>query len=297
MDIGGYLSSRKTCVDEALGRYLPRTKNAEIDVLLRAMGRGLLAGGKRLRPILTLAAAEAVGGSIEVVLPAACAIEMIHAYSLIHDDLPEMDDAALRRGMPTVHKDFGQAMAVLAGDALLTEAFHLLCREEGAAAVPAALRVRVIREVAEAAGWQGMVGGQVLDLAFEEKEADLAALESIHKGKTSAMIVVSVRTGAILAGADEESLDALERYARAVGLAFQIMDDLLDVSGTEEETGKDVGKDADLGKATFPALLGVEESRRRTLELRGAAIEALSGFDERAEPLRAIAEFVVNRRS
>jgi geranylgeranyl diphosphate synthase, type II len=214
---------------------------------------------------------------------------------LIHDDLPAMDDDDFRRGNPTNHKVYGEATAILAGDALLTEAFILLSTGDGGD--PAA-RLRVVHEIANASGSRGMVGGQVVDMESEGKrEIDLATLSYIHTHKTGALMRASVRAGAILGGASEQSLDALTRYADAIGLAFQIADDILDVEGTTEELGKDAGSDQARGKATYPALVGLEASKARAQELVQIALDALSGFDERAEPLRLIASYIVKRKS
>ena len=290
-----YLKTRCQLVDEALGRFLPEADELPAS-LHGSMRYSVFAGGKRVRPILLLAACEAVGGQVPVALPAACAMEMIHTYSLIHDDLPAMDDDDFRRGNPTNHKVYGEATAILAGDALLTEAFILLARAEDGAD-PAA-RLRVIHEIAHASGSRGMVGGQVVDMESEGKgEVDLATLSYIHTHKTGALIRASVRAGAILGGASVESLEALTRYGDAIGLAFQIADDILDVEGTTEELGKDAGSDQARGKATYPALMGLEASKERARELVQMALDALSVFDERAEPLRAIASYIVKRKS
>jgi geranylgeranyl diphosphate synthase, type II len=296
MDLKEYLKNRCQLVDEALDRFLP--DGSELPASLHgSMRYSVFAGGKRVRPILLLAACETVGGEIRGAMPAACAMEMIHTYSLIHDDLPAMDDDDFRRGNPTNHKVYGEATAILAGDALLTEAFILLARaEEGAH--PAA-RLRVIHEIAHASGSRGMVGGQVVDMESEGKdvEIDLATLSYIHTHKTGALIRASVRAGAILGGASVESLAALTRYGEAIGLAFQIADDILDVEGTTEELGKDAGSDQARGKATYPALVGLEASKARAAELVEMALDALAPFDERAEPLRAIASYIVKRKS
>ena len=295
MDLKEYLKSRCQLVDDALDRFLP--KGDELPASLHgSMRYSVFAGGKRVRPILLLAACEAVGGQVPAALPAACAMEMIHTYSLIHDDLPAMDDDDFRRGNPTNHKVYGEATAILAGDALLTEAFILLARSEDGPH-PAA-RLRVIHEIAHASGSRGMVGGQVVDMESEGKgEIDLATLSYIHTHKTGALIRASVRAGAILGGASTESLAALTRYGEAIGLAFQIADDILDVEGTTEELGKDAGSDQARGKATYPALVGLEASKARAEELVQMALDALARFDERAEPLRAIASYIVKRKS
>jgi geranylgeranyl diphosphate synthase type II len=295
MDLKDYLKERCQLVDQALERFLPAS--GELPASLHgSMRYSVFAGGKRVRPILLLAACETVGGDLQQALPAACAMEMIHTYSLIHDDLPAMDDDDFRRGNPTNHKVYGEATAILAGDALLTEACILLSRD-GDAGDPAA-RLRVIHEIAHASGSRGMVGGQVVDMESEGKgEIDLAVLSYIHTHKTGALIRASVRAGAILGGASDGSLAALTRYGDAIGLAFQIADDILDVEGTTEELGKDAGSDQARGKATYPALVGLEASKTRARELVQRALDALASFDERAEPLRAIASYIVKRKS
>ncbi len=285
--------------------------------LREAMCYSLLAPGKRLRPMLALLAAEACGGSIEPAMPAACAVEMIHAYSLIHDDLPAMDDDDLRRGRPTCHKAFDEATAILAGDALLTLAFEVLAREIEPPAVAAAC----CAALAEAAGACNMVGGQADDVQSDEcglineKENDEARmtndefcnlrhssfvlrhslLESIHHRKTGAMIQVSLRLGAMVAGATADQRTALDAYGRRVGLAFQITDDLLDVRSTESATGKRVGKDAQRGKLTFPGLLGIDQSAQHAEQLIAEACEALAPFGVRADGLLALARYILER--
>jgi geranylgeranyl diphosphate synthase type II len=261
------------------------------------MRYSLLAGGKRLRPILCVAAAEAVGGKETQALPAACALECIHTYSLIHDDLPAMDDDDLRRGRPTSHKVFGEAMAILAGDALLTYAFQLLSDpalyEEQ---VKPEVMVEVIRFVADAAGAQGMVGGQVADVEAEGRHVDPAGLAYIHTHKTAALIRASVVSGALLGGGSSEEVEALARYGSAIGLAFQIVDDILDVIGDSESLGKAVGGDAAHDKATYPAVHGLEASRAEAEKLIKEACDALEPFGERGAPLEALALFVLERQ-
>ncbi|WP_224981427.1 polyprenyl synthetase family protein [Geomonas agri] len=294
MDLKEYLKQKCQLVDQALERYLPDANELPAS-LHSAMRYSVFAGGKRVRPVLMLAASEAVGGSADAVMPAACAMEMIHTYSLIHDDLPAMDNDDFRRGNPTNHKVYGEATAILAGDALLTEAFILL--SNGTGGDPAA-RLRVIQEIAVASGSRGMVGGQVVDMESEGRhDVDLATLSYIHTHKTGALIRASVRCGAILGAATEEQFKSLTRYADAIGLAFQIADDILDVEGTTEELGKDAGSDQARGKATYPALMGLEASKARAHELVEIALDALATFDERAEPLRAIASYIVKRKS
>ena len=259
--------------------------------LAEAMRYSLLGGGKRLRPLLVLMAAEACGCDFQQALPAACAVEMVHTYSLIHDDLPAMDDDDLRRGRPTCHKVYGEALAILAGDALLTLAFEVLARHTR----PPDVAARCCAVLAEAAGAAGMVGGQVDDLAAEQFGGGLETLESIHARKTGALLLASLRLGAICAHAVEQQSRALHDYGRRLGLAFQITDDLLDVHGDEAAMGKRVKKDSSRRKLTFPALLGVDESRRRAGVLIDEACAALSPLGQRAERLEHIARYVMER--
>jgi len=297
MDLKKYLKERCQLVDEALDRFLPPTDELPAS-LHKSMRYSVFAGGKRVRPILMLAACEAVGGEIGQAVPAACAMEMIHTYSLIHDDLPAMDDDDFRRGNPTNHKVFGEAVAILAGDALLTQAFILLSSPEYAEKTGAGRLFPVIREIAWCAGSHGMVGGQVVDMESEgTRDIDLATVQYIHTHKTGALIKASVKSGALLGGADETSLAAMTRYGEAIGLAFQIADDILDIEGTTEEIGKDAGSDEARGKATYPAVVGMAEAKKRAGELVGMALDALSVFDEKADPLREIAKYIVYRKS
>lgn len=254
--------------------------------LLEAIRYSLLGSGKRLRPALALGAAEIIAGDDTVALPAACALEMIHTYSLIHDDLPAMDDDDLRRGRPTLHKAYDEATAILAGDALLTMAFDVAA-ESG--------NTRVIREIAQAAGVTGMVGGQFLDLEAEGKAVALEPLQQIHAAKTGALIRASVRCGALLAGAPSDALDALTHYAEHIGLAFQIADDILDVVGDEATLGKPVGSDVANDKSTYPALLGLDQSRVRAQEAMQAALDDLAAFGAEADTFRALARYIVER--
>ncbi len=277
-------------VDEALRAYTELGDGCPSE-LRQAMQYSLLAPGKRLRPTLVLMASEACGGTVDAALPAACAVEMIHAYSLVHDDLPAMDDDDLRRGQPTCHKKFGEAMAILCGDALLALAFEIVARDVEPPPVAAACCAML----AEAAGACRLVGGQADDLAAQGAPPSFALLESIHHRKTGAMILVSLRLGATVAGADAAKTAALETYGEKLGLAFQITDDLLDVRGEEAEVGKRVGKDAQRGKLTFPGLLGIDESARRAEQLVLDACEALRPLGERASQLDALARFVLER--
>lgn len=292
MDLKKYMAEKAEAVNKRLGELLPREDDYP-QSLHKAMHYSLFAGGKRLRPVLVLAANEAVGGEAEGALNTAAAFECIHTYSLIHDDLPAIDNDDLRRGRPTCHKVFGEAGAILAGDALLTIAFELAAKTNG---VPKDRLVKVILELSKAAGSTGMIGGQVVDIESESKEIPFPVLEYIHIHKTGELILSSVRCGAILGGADEACLKSLTRYGEAIGLAFQIADDILDVEGSAEEMGKATGGDEKKGKATYPALIGLEESRRRAEELSEVAVQALSGFDRKADPLREIAKFIVARR-
>ncbi len=294
MDFLTELKKRAGIVDEALERFLPSASNYP-PLIHEAMRYSVFAGGKRLRPVLTMAAAEAVGEDPLRVLPVACAIELIHTYSLIHDDLPAMDNDDFRRGRPTSHRVYGEAMAILAGDALLTLAFELMTRtvQEGAADPHRVLRV--IAEIAHAAGTAGLIGGQVADLLFADKDLDGNTLEYIHRRKTGALYRAAVRSGAILAGADENTLSSLTEYAEYLGLAFQIKDDILDVEGDQSKLGKPVGSDQKNKKATYPALFGLEKAKEKAGQAVAAAVQALTNFDRRANFLRELAAFVVTR--
>ncbi|MEE4254726.1 MAG: farnesyl diphosphate synthase [Desulfuromusa sp.] len=289
-----YLQERTRLIDSALDHYMP---GAEIlpAVLHESMRYSVFAGGKRIRPVLMLAACEAVGGEIENVMPAACAIEMVHSYSLIHDDLPAMDDDDYRRGSPTNHKVYGEATAILAGDGLLTEAFILLSNPDIWERVSVDCSREVIHLLARSAGSRGMVGGQVVDMEAEQKPVDLPTLEYIHTHKTGALIKAAIEIGALLGGATQQQRESLCRYAEAAGLAFQIADDILDIEADQSQLGKDVGSDQKRGKATYPSLLGLSEARQRASELRDLALSALSDFADSARPLREIASYIINR--
>ncbi len=289
-----YLKQRAALIERALKELLAEPEGPAAR-LFEAMRYSLLDGGKRLRPILALASCEAVGGALELAMPLACAVEMIHTYSLIHDDLPCMDDDDLRRGRPTNHKVFGDAIATLAGDSLLTDAFGVLARSRVAADSPA-LVAATIAELSEAAGSAGMVAGQVIDLLGAGRTLNLEQLEYLHSHKTGAMFLVSVRGGARLGGATPGQIDSLAAYARALGLCFQIVDDLLDVEASTEQMGKRTGKDREAGKNTYPAIVGLEQSHQLANRLARDATAALAAFDDRAEPLRALASFVVERK-
>lgn len=294
MNLKEYLQRRSRLVDEALERWVPGESEFPPQVH-QAMRYSLFAGGKRLRPILTLASTEAVGGRIVDALPLACSMELIHTYSLIHDDLPAMDDDDLRRGKPTNHKVFGEALAILAGDGLLTEAFHLATRPDLMKEVSPSRRIRALWHLARAAGSLGMVGGQTMDILTQGKEVEAPILEYIHTHKTGALITASVAMGAIVGGASAREYKALMGYGENLGLAFQITDDLLDVEGEEGKLGKAVRKDQSKGKATYPALFGINESRLRAERLMEEALACLDSFNRRANPLREIAQFILKR--
>lgn len=284
-EVNAFLTESAARTEEALRALLWRETSAPRG-LVEAMEYSLMAGGKRLRPALALGAARVLGADEALALPAACALEMIHTYSLIHDDLPAMDNDDLRRGRPTAHKAFGEATAILAGDALLTLAFEVLAEAGNCA---------VIREIAWASGVGGMAGGQYIDLQSEGKQLTLAELREIHRCKTGALIRVAVRSGALLAGASPNALAALTIYGEHVGLAFQIADDILDVVGDEAAIGKPVGSDVANEKATYPALLGLEQARTLAREAADAAIAALQDFGPEAHIFRKLADFIVDR--
>ena len=296
MDIKRYLEEKREIVDSALETYFSKKEEFPSN-LHRAIQHSLFAGGKRIRPILSLASFETVRGKGERILPFACALEMIHTYSLIHDDLPSIDNDDYRRGKPTCHKVFGEAIAILAGDGLLTEAFRLMTNQP-AKDYPSGdegLVLDLINEVAQAAGVAGMVGGQVVDVESEGKVVDLHTVQYIHTHKTGAMILASVRVGAKLGGAKETLLKALTRYGESLGLAFQVADDVLNVEGKAALMGKKTGSDLAKGKATYPSVLGVEESKIRSKELVEMAIDALNPLGPEADPLREIARFIIAR--
>ncbi len=295
-DLKKYLSDRKKIVDDALEELLPAPTGLEKRVV-EAARYSLFAGGKRLRPILCLAAADVVGGRIEAVMPVACALEMIHTYSLIHDDLPAMDNDDFRRGKPTCHKVFGEAIAILAGDALLTEAFDVTARAQALQSFPPERIVEVLGLMARASGHRGMVGGQAIDLECENREVDLATVEYMHVRKTGALLTASLEVGANLGGGTSEQIAALKHYGQHFGLAFQITDDILDVEGDAQEMGKTPGSDQASNKRTYPALLGLSRSKEAARENVEAAIQALAPFNQDAEPLRAIARYLLVRRA
>jgi geranylgeranyl diphosphate synthase type II len=290
-ELDSYLSERKKVIEAALAAHLDRCAGAPA-TLREAMAYSLLAGGKRLRPILALAACEAVGGQPDDAIDAACAVEMVHTYSLIHDDLPAMDDDDFRRGRPTAHKKFGEAVAILAGDALAAEAFRVAAehrhgREERVA--------DVVFELARAAGAVGMVGGQVIDIEATGKRISVEELEVLHRAKTGELLLVAVRAGARMGGADADALERLTTYGRALGLAFQIVDDVLDVTADLATLGKDPGSDRAAGKTTFVDLLGVDGARARAKQVMSDGLAALAPFGARAEALRALGHYTIAR--
>ena len=286
------LEQGQTLTDAALERLLPAATQHP-DSIHKAMRHSVFAGGKRLRPILCMEAGRMIASSLPAgIEELGAALEMLHTYSLIHDDLPALDNDDLRRGRPTCHKVFGEAIAILAGDALQTQAYEVLSRLH----CPAESRVRIIEEIAHGTGTvEGMIGGQVVDLEAEHTRPDLAMLEYIHRSKTAALISASVVSGGLYAGADDNAVGKLRSFGQSVGLAFQIVDDVLDVTQTSEQLGKTAGKDTAAEKVTYPALFGVEESLKKAEALVESALSSLGGFGARAETLKALAKFLVER--
>jgi len=297
LDVEAELEARRRLVEDALHRTLP-PETAWPETIHRAVRYSLFAGGKRIRPLLVLAAGEAVGGSHDEVMPLACAVEMIHTYSLIHDDLPAMDDDDLRRGKPTSHKVFGEGIAILAGDALLTHAFQVMAEAPAEAERDGlARRLAATAILAEAAGTSGMIGGQVMDLESEGRTLDAPALERMHRAKTGALLGACVRGGAVLGGGGDEDRARLDRYASAIGLAFQVVDDVLDETGAAHELGKTAGKDARAGKATYVSVHGLDASRTLARGLLDEALSALAPLGERGRLLERLARMIVERRA
>ena len=294
MTLGDYIAFQQKRVDAALDKWVPQ-ESQNPEVMHKAMRYSLFAGGKRVRPLLAIAAADAVSDSNDGVEHAACSLELIHTYSLIHDDLPDLDNDDLRRGRPTCHKVFGNAMAILAGDSLLTLAFEVLAKLPN---VDAQRRIQLVSELATASGTVGgMIGGQVNDIQGEGQPPTAELLDSIHRAKTGALLRASVRMGAIFAGASEAKLAALTDFGEHVGLAFQIVDDVLDVEQPSEALGKTAGKDAQQQKITFPAVYGLEKSRTMADEERAAAHAALDIFGDRADRLKQLADLIVQRKA
>lgn len=291
MDLKAYLDGVVAEVDVAMDGFLPG-EDVRPGSMHAAMRYCMFAGGKRLRPVLCVAAAEACGGRREDVFPAACAVELMHTYSLVHDDLPCMDDDDLRRGRATCHKVFGEGMAVLCGDALLTEAFIVLTKAKGTGRHTVG---DMVAELAETGGSRKLIGGQVLDLEGEGKKLSLEELVRIHEAKTAALLTASVRLGGMGADAGPEEMEALSKFGYALGLAFQVIDDILDVTATTEALGKTAGKDAAVDKATYPSVMGLEESRKEAERLTAGALGALEIFGEKGARLRGIAEWMLGR--
>ena len=294
-DIETYLEEKRQTVDRYLEAHLPPVGTSPT-VLHEAIRYSLLGDGKRLRPILTIAAAESIGSPPLAMLPVACAFEFIHTYSLIHDDLPAMDNDDFRRGKPTSHKVYGDGIAILAGDGLQTMAFEWCSRADLVNDLAPDVQIRIIRELALGAGNHGMVGGQVMDIQAENQRVELEELRTIHAHKTGKLIRAAVRAGGLLSGADLRQFEQLTAYAEDVGLAFQIADDVLNVTGTREELGKDANTDAERGKQTYPALYGLERARTLAQDRADHAISRLKGFDEKADSLRGMAQYIVSRK-
>jgi geranylgeranyl diphosphate synthase type II len=296
MNLQIYLEDKRRLVEQAMADLTQGALDlpAEVARHLEAMRYSLFAGGKRVRPILCLAACEAVGGAVANALPAAVALECIHTYSLIHDDLPAMDDDKLRRGKQTNHILYGEAGAILAGDGLLTMAFEILSNKLAGNLDPAK-RLEMINIIAHAAGSSGMVGGQAMDIDSEGKAIDIETLRQIHSRKTGALITAAVQSGCVIGGATSKQFSSLTVYGEKIGLAFQIIDDLLNVEGTAEQLGKAAGSDADRGKATYPAVYGIERTRQLAAETISDALRALEDFDEHAAPLRELAAYIISR--
>lgn len=292
--LGPELQALIVRAEQALSHSLPPAEQSPAD-LHRAMRYAVLGGGKRLRPLLVYATAHALGEDGPQLDAASCAVELIHAYSLVHDDLPAMDDDALRRGRPTCHIVFGEAMAILAGDALQALAFELLA-DDPSQRIDANTGMAMLRALGRACGAEGMAGGQALDLAAVGHPLTLTELEHMHACKTGALIRASVQLGALLAGADADTLDALDRYAHAVGLAFQVRDDILDVEGESAVIGKTAGKDAAADKPTFPSIIGLDASHARLTELTDSALAAIAPLGERGALLRELAHYSANRQ-
>jgi len=289
-----YITQKNQIIDASLEKMLQDSQSTE--TLVKAMQYSLMAGGKRIRPVLCLAACEAVGGAQQHALTAACALEMIHTYSLIHDDLPAMDDDELRRGKPTCHIAFDEATAILAGDALLTLAFEVLSAVHFTDGHHAARWLKVIHIISEAAGYQGMIRGQMLDIASEGRTLSAGELETMHRLKTGALIETSLVCGALLGGADQQQKELLGAYGSKIGLAFQVADDILNVEGNPQLMGKAIGTDQLREKTTYPSMLGIEAARNFSKKLVREALQALETFGKQADPLRAIATYIVERK-
>ena len=293
-DLKAYLVAKRKLINDALALIPDFATNSSR--ILEAMKYSLMAGGKRIRPMLCLAAAEAVGGKPENTIRAACSIEMIHTYSLIHDDLPAIDNDNLRRGLPTCHVAFDEATAILAGDGLLTLAFKILSRNNFKNDKHALKWLGVLHHIASAAGYEGMIEGQMGDIVSEGIQLDIKDLEKIHALKTGALIEASIYTGAVLGGGSDQQIERLRIYAKNIGLAFQVTDDILDVEGDRAVMGKDVGMDQARDKNTYPSILGIEKSKEFAKNLVNNALQALDYFDNKSDPLRAIAHYIIDRK-
>jgi geranylgeranyl diphosphate synthase type II len=311
LDINAYLEEKRALIEDWLAKAFP-SENAPPSTIHQAMRYSLMARSKRIRPVLTLATTESLGGKVEKAIPFACALELIHTYSLIHDDLPAMDNDDFRRGRPSNHKVFGEAMAILAGDALLTHAFYLMSIPYSSESTVASessvssessvestvsprLAVEIITEIARAAGTEGMIGGQVMDIQLEGQSATISQVEAMHHGKTGAMILAAIRIGGLVANVSEKQMESLTTFGRHIGLAFQIVDDILNVEGNPEKLGKSVGSDRTAKKSTFPSVLGLQESKACARSHYEQAVQALELFGERAQILRALARFIICR--
>jgi len=295
IDLKAYLQTYQETINNKILEFLTADDNSSR--VVQAMRYSISAGGKRIRPILALAAAEATHAPVLNILPAACAIEMIHTYSLIHDDLPAMDDDVLRRGKPTSHIQYDEATAILAGDALLTLAFEILSTTENHSRESLSRHLKVIHVLARASGYQGMIQGQMQDIHAEGNKIDLDALKTMHSLKTGALIEAAVVVGALFGNAGQKQMQALRSYARQIGLAFQVVDDILNVSGDPGKLGKAVGTDMDRGKNTFPGVMGMAKAKTYAENLVQTALKALELFDNKADPLRGIARYIIDRRS
>ena len=294
MNLKRYLSSKKKYIDSALDKILIK-KTEYPQKLYESVRYSVFAGGKRIRPLLMIAACEAVGGGKEDVLYPACAVELIHTYSLIHDDLPAIDNGYFRRGKPTCHRAYGEAAAILAGDSLLTEAFAVMSRDEFVKNTKPDLAIEVINDIAIAAGYKGMAAGQMVDMELEATDVDFAKLEFLHIHKTGALILACIKAGAKLGGASPKKLKQLIRYGEYIGLAFQIADDILDIEGQSSQTGKEVGADKMHDKMTYPKVVGMSESKKIAKELVESALDSINSFGAEADPLRAIARYIIKR--
>lgn len=290
------LEKRKQYIDTCLQKYLT-SSDAYPPIIHEAMHYAIFNGGKRLRPIMVLEGAQLAGGNQESAVPVACALEMIHSYSLVHDDLPAMDNDDLRRGKPTCHIVFGEANAILTGDALLTGAFAVMTESAAMPGVKPDNLIRIIREIAEAAGSQGMIGGQVIDLQSEGQDIDYETLKILHSLKTGKLFQTALRSGAILGDMTQQGLQSIDKYAHNFGLAFQITDDILDINGNEEVIGKPAGSDAKNAKTTYPGLFGLEKSRQLAEDCVQACIDSLQDFGPEADFLRQLACFILQRQN